>query len=108
MDVVFRFRRRKTKEALRTQSRQIRIGGNAVGIIDIEQDGAHITAFAEAKDVDILALLSRQPCTVCGVCSGFGLNPGETTKRLHALCRQGSLKTVRRDNAAFYETVREK
>ena len=77
-------------------------------ISESERDGAHVSAFAEAKDVDILALLSRRPCTVRGVSSGLGLNPGEAAKRLEALARQGVVRTVRKDNAVFYETKRTK
>jgi wyosine [tRNA(Phe)-imidazoG37] synthetase (radical SAM superfamily) len=62
----------------------------------------------EATDADILALVSRRPCTVQGVSAGLGLHVGETAKRLQALVEQGSVITVRNNKTIFYETVRTK
>ena len=62
----------------------------------------------EATDVDILALLSRRPCTLHGVSAGLGLHVGETAKRLQALVEEGSVTTVRNNQTIFYETVRTK
>jgi wyosine [tRNA(Phe)-imidazoG37] synthetase (radical SAM superfamily) len=62
----------------------------------------------EATDADILALLSRRPCTVQGVSAGLGLHVGETAKRLQALVEAGSVTTVQNNKTIFYETVRTK
>jgi wyosine [tRNA(Phe)-imidazoG37] synthetase (radical SAM superfamily) len=62
----------------------------------------------EVSDADILALLSRRPCTVQGVSSGLGLHPSEVAKRLEALAIQGPVVTVWRDDAVFYQTARPK
>jgi wyosine [tRNA(Phe)-imidazoG37] synthetase (radical SAM superfamily) len=62
----------------------------------------------EATDADILALLSRRPCTVQGVSAGLGLHVGEAAKRLQLLVEEGSVTTVRINQTIFYETVRTK
>jgi wyosine [tRNA(Phe)-imidazoG37] synthetase (radical SAM superfamily) len=62
----------------------------------------------EATDADILALLSRRPCTVQGVSAGLGLHVGEAAKRLQVLVEEGSVTTVRNNKTIFYETVRTK
>lgn len=54
-------------------------------------------------DGDILALLSRRPCTVQGVAIGLGLNPGEAVKRLAALSKRRMVQSVRSDNDIFYK-----
>jgi wyosine [tRNA(Phe)-imidazoG37] synthetase (radical SAM superfamily) len=61
-----------------------------------------------ATDADILALLSRRPCTVQGVCAGLGLHVDEAAKRLQALIEDGAVVTVRNNRTIFYETVRPK
>jgi wyosine [tRNA(Phe)-imidazoG37] synthetase (radical SAM superfamily) len=54
-------------------------------------------------DGDLLALLSRRPCTVHGLCSGLGLNPSEVSKRLDALVKQGQVVMVRRNSHLFFK-----
>ncbi len=87
-----------------------RLGELLSGRVEVISEYAPIPSTAESvyetTDGDILALLSRRPCTVQGISSGLGLNPGETTKRLQALAQQGVVMAVRRDNAVFYEKVR--
>ena len=58
------------------------------------------------SDEEILALLSRRPCTLQGVSSGLALRPGEVVKMLDGLSRQGTVRTVRRNGALFYEAAR--
>jgi wyosine [tRNA(Phe)-imidazoG37] synthetase (radical SAM superfamily) len=53
-------------------------------------------------DRDILALLSRRPCTAQGVSAGLGLHIAETTKRLQSLIKRQRLSTLRRKNSLFY------
>jgi wyosine [tRNA(Phe)-imidazoG37] synthetase (radical SAM superfamily) len=65
-------------------------------------------ALHEATDAEILALLSRRPCTVQGVSTGLGLHVNETVKRLEVLVEGGSVTTVRNNKIMFYETVRTK
>jgi wyosine [tRNA(Phe)-imidazoG37] synthetase (radical SAM superfamily) len=55
-------------------------------------------------DRDILALLSRRPCTAQGVSAGLGLHVAETTKRLQSLLEREHLSTLRRNNTLFYRT----
>jgi wyosine [tRNA(Phe)-imidazoG37] synthetase (radical SAM superfamily) len=55
---------------------------------------------------EILALVSRRPCTVEGIASGLGLHPNEVVKRVERLCGEGLVRTDRRENGVFYERVR--
>jgi len=71
-------------------------------ISESKQDGAHITTFAEAKDVDILALLSRRPCTFEDVAGGLGIHVTEALKRLEALIAAGKVNTVVTGGRSFY------
>ncbi|MHB8202646.1 MAG: radical SAM protein [Desulfomonilaceae bacterium] len=64
-----------------------------------------ITNQQEANNSDILALLSRRPCTVQGVSVGLGMNPGEAAKRLQRLNQQGDIKVIRSNDMIFYEKV---
>ena len=57
-------------------------------------------------DGDILALLTRRPCTARGISEGLGLHIGEVTKRLDTLADRGEVAPVRKDRAVFFETVR--
>ena len=64
--------------------------------------------FHEATDADILALLSRRPCTLQGISTGLGLRVNEVVKRLEALVEEGSVTTVRSNKIIFHEMVRAK
>jgi wyosine [tRNA(Phe)-imidazoG37] synthetase (radical SAM superfamily) len=57
------------------------------------------------SDADILALISRRPCTARGVAEGLGLHINEATKRLRELCAQGNAITVRESRDVFYEST---
>ncbi|MFA5183573.1 MAG: radical SAM protein, partial [Syntrophales bacterium] len=59
-------------------------------------------------DADILALLSRRPCTIQGVSAGLGLQVGEAAKRLQALSDQRAVIPARGNGAIFYQAVRTK
>jgi wyosine [tRNA(Phe)-imidazoG37] synthetase (radical SAM superfamily) len=59
----------------------------------------------ETDNLDILALLSRRPCTVQGISTGLGMNAGEVTKRLQCLNQQGEIRVVRSNDQVFYERV---
>jgi wyosine [tRNA(Phe)-imidazoG37] synthetase (radical SAM superfamily) len=63
------------------------------------------TASRNAGD-DILALLTRRPCTVEGIATGLGLRPSEVITHLDVLCSRGDVRPERRANAVFYERVR--
>ncbi len=58
-------------------------------------------------DRDILALLSRRPCTAQGVSAGLGLHIAEATKRLQSLTERGYVLPLRKSNGLFYEMRRE-
>jgi wyosine [tRNA(Phe)-imidazoG37] synthetase (radical SAM superfamily) len=57
-------------------------------------------------DGDILALLTRRPCTSRGISEGLGIHLGEITKRLDTLTDQGAVTPVRKNGSVFFETVR--
>ena len=59
----------------------------------------------EIDNSDILGLLSRRPCTMRGVSTGLGMNPGEASKRLESLNRQGDIRIVRSGDRIFYQKV---
>ena len=81
------------------------IPGNVELITENGLEKLTITNQQEANNSDILALLSRRPCTVQGVSVGLGINPGEAAKRLQRLDQQGNIKVVRSNDMIFYEKV---
>jgi wyosine [tRNA(Phe)-imidazoG37] synthetase (radical SAM superfamily) len=82
--------------------------GTVEVISESEQDESDALSSNETTDADILALLSRRPCTVQDVSAGLGLPTGEAAKRLQVLTHQGAVIPVGRSHAIFYETVRTK
>lgn len=74
----------------------------------ISENGAgesqRLTSPAVTVD-DILALLSRRPCTAQDAATGLGLHIAETTKRLEWLVEQGHLLPLRKNKGVFY-TIR--
>lgn len=53
-------------------------------------------------EAQIVALLSRRPCTVDGIATGLALRPNEVLKHLDALVARGEVLTERRGDAVFY------
>jgi wyosine [tRNA(Phe)-imidazoG37] synthetase (radical SAM superfamily)/predicted Fe-Mo cluster-binding NifX family protein len=58
------------------------------------------------SDEDLLALLSRRPCTLQDVSVGLGLHINEAAKRLAALCERGLAIALRNNKDVFYEARR--
>lgn len=81
------------------------------GSVDVISENAPSAAASAAAGADtdsaIIALLGRRPCTVQGIASGLALLPNDVLKRLQPLASQGRVRAVRKDNALFYETVRD-
>jgi wyosine [tRNA(Phe)-imidazoG37] synthetase (radical SAM superfamily) len=74
-------------------------------VISGEQAAASQPASSAAgTDRDILALLSRRPCTAQGVSAGLGLHIADTTKRLQSLLERKQISTLRRNGVLFYMT----
>jgi len=71
-----------------------------------EYDKSKAPVLEEATAADILALLSRRPCTVKGVSTGLGLPAAEVAKQLAALAGQGAVIPVREKGAVFYKMMR--
>jgi wyosine [tRNA(Phe)-imidazoG37] synthetase (radical SAM superfamily) len=64
------------------------------------------SAASNNAEDEMLALLSRRPCTVGDIAAGLGLQPNEVVKHLDALCGRGAVRTERKGNAVYYERVR--
>lgn len=79
------------------------------GQVDIisenEHADAYLSSLAQEKDVDIMALLSRRPCTSTDVAAGLGIHTTEALKCLDALIKAGKVTTVRMGCRIFYVTV---
>jgi wyosine [tRNA(Phe)-imidazoG37] synthetase (radical SAM superfamily) len=80
--------------------------GFFLGEVDIigESDpaGARVSVFYEAREGDILALLSRRPCTSEDVAVGLGIHVTEALKRLAILIAVGKVNTVVKGGRSFY------
>jgi hypothetical protein len=59
----------------------------------------------DAEDADIVALLSRRPCTVQGISVGLAVHANEVTKRLYALIGRGIVKCIRKNNSIFFDVA---
>ena len=62
----------------------------------------------ESREGDILALLSRRPCTSSEVASGLGIHPTEVLKRMESLVESGKLRRIPAGGRYFYAVVRSK
>jgi len=77
--------------------------GKAAVVGESERDEPRISRRSTSTDADIVALLSRRPCTIEGISSGLGLHAGEVAKRLETLRRECAVVVVRTGEAVFYE-----
>ncbi len=55
-----------------------------------------------AHSADILALLSRRPCTTADIAAGLGLHHGEALKAATALVAQGVVELYTHESESFY------
>ncbi len=55
-----------------------------------------------AGGADILALLSRRPCTVADIAAGLGIHHGEALKAVTALVARGALELHTHEDRSFY------
>jgi len=55
-----------------------------------------------AARADILALLSRRPCTVADIATGLGIHHGEALKAVTALVAEGALELHTHEDRSFY------
>jgi len=55
-----------------------------------------------AARADILALLSRRPCTVADIAAGLGIHHGEALKAATALVTEGALDLYTHEDRSFY------
>jgi len=82
------------------------VWGGAEVIADIDPGELSTPQHPEIPDADLLALLSRRPCTVHDVSIGLSANPIQVSKQLQELNRKSLVKIVRRDAAVYFETAR--
>jgi wyosine [tRNA(Phe)-imidazoG37] synthetase (radical SAM superfamily) len=83
-----------------------RLFGRGTGVVSEHRTRRAPLPPGAVTDGDILALLSRRPCTAWGISEGLGLHLGEVTKRLDVLTDRRAVASVRKDGAVFFETVR--
>ena len=76
------------------------------GVVDVitesEAGESCASSASETTDADILALLSRRPCTLRDFSLATRLHPTEAAKRLDALCQAAKVTQVFRDGQRFY------
>ena len=76
------------------------------GEVDVisENKGAesHILVLSQARDVDILALIGRRPCTLNDIAVGLGLNPSEVAKSMKPLCDEGKVVEQRVGGRVYF------
>ena len=58
-----------------------------------------------AGGAEILALLSRRPCTVADIATGLGIHHGEALKAVTALVAEGALELHTHEDRTFYVAV---
>lgn len=80
--------------------------GKAEVIAEQEVRESPILMPATATDHEILALLSRRPCTARDISTSLGVHIAETTKRLQSLMEQGHLSLLRTNQVVFYARKR--
>jgi wyosine [tRNA(Phe)-imidazoG37] synthetase (radical SAM superfamily) len=71
-------------------------------IVESEQDTQQNRMLHHAGQEEILALLSRRPCTLADVANGLGVHMAEALKHLDALLSAGKIKAVARGQQSFY------
>jgi len=71
-------------------------------INEIALHGVRLSARSRAGDADILALLSRRPCTFQDVANGLSIHVTEALKRLEVLIAAGKASTVVTDGRSYY------
>ncbi|MDQ7838895.1 MAG: radical SAM protein [Thermodesulfobacteriota bacterium] len=79
------------------------------GQVDIisgnERDLSHATALSGSRNEEVLALLSRRPCTSADIASGLGIHITEAVKQLDALKSAGKVTTVLVGGRVFYTVI---
>jgi len=67
-----------------------------------DREGAQSAVSTHVRDEDIVALLSRRPCSLTDVASGLGIHVQEAIKHLEALIAAGKVKTAVAGRRSFY------
>ena len=67
-------------------------------IADVPSSGGDRTS----TEIEILALLSRRPCTVADIAAGLGIHHGEALKAAAQLVAQGAAELHTHDGRSFY------
>lgn len=89
---------------LRNQMEQFKeLFDGAVDVIAESGRGqSHASSANQMTDADILALLSRRPCTSADVANGLGIHVMEALKHLDGLIAAGKVRTVVTGGRSFY------
>jgi wyosine [tRNA(Phe)-imidazoG37] synthetase (radical SAM superfamily) len=74
-------------------------------IIESPDNASRSESASAVSDADILALISRRPCTAQDVAAGLGLHVNQAIKRLRNLCARGSATTIRENREVFYKST---
>jgi wyosine [tRNA(Phe)-imidazoG37] synthetase (radical SAM superfamily) len=72
-------------------------------IAEYRPAGRVVSAADRNAGDEIVALLSRRPCTVEGISAGLNLPPNEVIKHLNALTAAGAVRSERRGGEVYYE-----
>jgi wyosine [tRNA(Phe)-imidazoG37] synthetase (radical SAM superfamily) len=83
----------------------VRLFGRGASVVS-EHRPQRAAGSGTLADGDILALLTRRPCTARGISEGLGLHLGELIKRLDILADRGAVTSVRKNGSVFFEMVR--
>jgi len=70
-----------------------------------EGDSSYDSEFSRAKVDDIMALLSRRPCTAEDVAAGLGIHLNDSIKRLEKLIASGKVNTVFTGGRNYYQVI---
>lgn len=77
-------------------------GGQVEVIMEKDAREVSVNSMPEARIGDILALLSRRPCTSSEVASGLGIHPTEVMKYMEGLVDAGKLRRIPSGERYFY------
>jgi len=62
-------------------------------------------ALSPVREAEVLAMISRRPCTSQDVAAGLGIHNMEASKLLNGLYKSGKLTTSMRDGHLFYSAI---
>jgi wyosine [tRNA(Phe)-imidazoG37] synthetase (radical SAM superfamily) len=91
-------------EPVSTEALQ-RFAGLFTPVAEVVAEAAPTVGARATSDADVLALLSRRPCTVDDIATGLEIHRNEALKAATALVAEGSVRQLTHDGRAFYTLV---